>query len=224
MNTVLTLKATANLQQNTSVVIDPSIRIADYAPIDLSSTTLSKIGNDFDMKEYLRQQRVQTKARVLYGGYLENRMLYDDKERFTSIRNEARTIHLGVDFWCSEHTSVHAVYEGYIHSYHNNLGYGNYGATILIQHAYKNMYWYSLYGHLSLDSLKDKIVGNQVATGEQIGFLGEKEENGGYEPHLHFQLIHNLQAYVGDYPGVSSKSDLEFYKQNCPDPLSILPL
>jgi len=48
--------------------------------------------------------------------------------------------------------------------------------------------------------------------------LGKPDENGGWPPHLHFQLIRDMQGFVGDYPGVCAKQDLTFYANNCPDP------
>jgi hypothetical protein len=43
-------------------------------------------------------------------------------------------------------------------------------------------------------------------------------KNGDWPPHLHFQLIWDLGGKWGDYPGVAAERDLEFYKENCPDP------
>jgi hypothetical protein len=49
---------------------------------------------------------------------------------------------------------------------------------------------------------------------------GLPTENGGWPPHLHFQLIRDIQHYHGDYPGVCAKRDVDFYACNCPDPAS----
>jgi murein DD-endopeptidase MepM/ murein hydrolase activator NlpD len=75
---------------------------------------------------------------------------------------------------------------------------------------------------LSLESVKDLQIGLKVAKGEKIAILGEPFENGDYAPHLHFQLIQSLGEFVGDYPGVCKKSDVAFYKENCPDPNLLL--
>ncbi|MGB5188485.1 MAG: peptidase M23, partial [Robiginitalea sp.] len=56
----------------------------------------------------------------------------------------------------------------------------------------------------------------------EIGRLGSAKENGGYAPHLHFQLIRDLEGFRGDYPGVCALQQLEFYRQNCPDPMKYL--
>jgi hypothetical protein len=54
--------------------------------------------------------------------------------------------------------------------------------------------------------------------------LGDTSVNGDYPPHLHFQIIKDIQGYQGDYPGVSSKKDLDFYRNNCPNPNTLLKL
>ncbi|PTS92192.1 peptidase M23, partial [Flavobacterium sp. HMWF030] len=80
----------------------------------------------------------------------------------------------------------------------------------------------TLYGHLSLESIENLSVGTFFNKGEQIGTLGSSDINGDYAPHLHFQIIHNIEAYSGDYPGVCSTNDLNFYIENCPDPSLLL--
>ena len=47
-------------------------------------------------------------------------------------------------------------------------------------------------------------------------------ENGNWPPHLHFQLILGIESYHGDYPGVCNDGDLDFYKNNCPNPMFVL--
>jgi murein DD-endopeptidase MepM/ murein hydrolase activator NlpD len=77
-----------------------------------------------------------------------------------------------------------------------------------------------LYGHLSHESIANARVGSIINQGEQIGQLGTWNENGNWPAHLHFQLILDLQGNLGDYPGVCSKTDLPFYQENCPNPMS----
>jgi len=58
--------------------------------------------------------------------------------------------------------------------------------------------------------------------GGRIGSFGTYAENYHWPPHLHFQIIKDMQAYKGDYPGVCKKSEQVFYLNNCPDPSSLL--
>jgi hypothetical protein len=52
--------------------------------------------------------------------------------------------------------------------------------------------------------------------------LGLPPINGDYAPHLHFQIIIDMENKKGDYPGVCSSKTLAFYLQNCPDPNLLL--
>jgi murein DD-endopeptidase MepM/ murein hydrolase activator NlpD len=61
-------------------------------------------------------------------------------------------------------------------------------------------------------------VGKALRSGEVIAQLGDYDQNGGWPPHLHFQLIKNIGDWKGDFPGVCSSDDLEQYLENCPDP------
>ena len=87
-----------------------------------------------------------------------------------------------------------------------------------------NVIFYTLYGHLSLNSIEKISIGDTFNKGETIAVLGDPTINGDYAPHLHFQIINDLQGNDGDYPGVSSLENLSFYKSNCPDPKLVLGL
>lgn len=157
-------------------------------------------------------------GKIGYGGYLEHRIVYEVHENFATEAADFRNIHLGMDFWTAAGTPVFAPLDGVVHSFQVNEGSGNYGPTIILYHPTANIY--SLYGHLANDDLKDLKVGGAIAAGQLLCHLGNPSENGGWPPHLHFQLIRDMQDYNGDYPGVCSKRDVDFYSTNCPDPAS----
>jgi hypothetical protein len=121
-----------------------------------------------------------------------------------------------MDFWTTAGTPVFAPLAGEVHSFQINEGSGNYGPTIILYHPTEKSY--SLYGHLANDDLKNLKVGDVIAAGQLLCHLGNPSENGGWPPHLHFQLIRDMQGMEGDYPGVCSKRDIDFYANNCPDP------
>lgn len=156
------------------------------------------------------------------GGYLEHRKMYETHENFATSQHDYRNIHLGIDIWAEAGTNVYAPLSGTVHSFQVNEGSGNYGPTILLEHQIHGNKMYSLYGHLSSQDLKGLYPGKKIHHGELIAHLGDSSENGGWPPHVHFQLIRSLQAFVGDYPGVCSQRDLDFYAHNCPDPRQFL--
>lgn len=157
-------------------------------------------------------------GKIGYGGYLEHRIVYEAHENFATDAADFRNIHLGMDFWTTAGTPVFVPLDGEIHSFQINEGSGNYGPTIILFHPTSNIY--SLYGHLADDDLKNLKVGDAISAGQILCHLGTPSENGGWPPHLHFQLMRDMQGMEGDYPGVCSKRDLVFYANNCPDPAS----
>ena len=106
----------------------------------------------------------------------------------------------------------------------NNTNFGDYGPTIILMHHFSGVKFYTLYGHLSMASIENLKVGQEFKKGEKIATLGDVSVNGDYPPHLHFQIIKDIQDFKGDYPGVCSKKDLEFYAANCPNPDMLLML
>jgi murein DD-endopeptidase MepM/ murein hydrolase activator NlpD len=164
--------------------------------------------------------------KVAFGGYSEVRKLYKRSELFTTSEDEDsnRNIHLGLDFWADARTDVLAVLDGKLHSYNDNSSFGDYGPTIILEHPFEEKKFYSLYGHLSRASLNNLTPGTLIKKGEKIAELGTPEENGDYAPHLHFQIIEDLVEKIGDFPGVTSRRELDFYLQNCPNPNYLLKL
>ena len=212
-----------SISQGPLKVIDPSISLKDYIPLDLSihnsELQTVDVSSSSELQQYISQHIDTQNAKVAYGGYLEQRGIYNRSDYFNQNNPDTeRNIHLGLDLWIDAGTSVHAVLDGTIHSFKNNTNYGDYGPTIILRHELEGVSFHSLYGHLSLESLDRKIVGKTVKKGEQIATLGSSEVNGDYPPHLHFQIIKDMQGNFGDYPGVSCFQDLNFYKANCPDP------
>ncbi|UTD14213.1 peptidoglycan DD-metalloendopeptidase family protein [Tenacibaculum mesophilum] len=217
-----------NISQKPLHVINANISFNEYIPISIAASNKEltfDVSSSKEWEAYLENYFFKHKKTVAFGGYLEVRDIYNRSEHFNKLSEEnQRNIHLGIDLWCDAGTDILAVLDGEIHSFKNNVNYGDYGPTIIIKHSIEGNEFYSLYGHLSLESLEDISVGKKVKQGEKIGTLGDSSVNGDYAPHLHFQLIIDIEDYYGDYPGVSSKKTLDFYKQNCPNPNLLLKL
>lgn len=207
-------------------LLDPAIQLEKYTPISLSVHN-AELGQ-YDVCDPLQCQRYvanitkQAGALVAYGGYLEKRALYERSPNFLDNSLHGRNIHLGMDFWAKAGTTVHSPLAGRVHSFGNNRGMGNYGPTIILNHNINDMVFYTLYGHLSIESIEDLEVGSPIEKGSLIGSLGTAEVNGDYAPHLHFQIITDVEGHAGDYPGVCSAPMLKHYSQNCPYPNILL--
>lgn len=173
--------------------------------------------------EYVDGKLKKARARYGIGGYNELRDLYSRSEVFDPVSgDEPRRLHLGVDVWGEEGTKVYAPLGGMVHSFANNKGFGNYGATIILLHQLDTVAFYTLYGHLSLDDIARVTECQYVIRGQVIGHFGNPQENGNWPPHLHFQVIEDIELCEGDYPGVCKSSENKKYLANCPDPDLIL--
>jgi len=209
-----------------TTVINSNIELSKYIALDLSVTNSELIANkpenadDFEL--FISNFLKKNNAEVAFGGYIEGRTLYQRSTIFKNDSISERNIHIGLDLWTKVGTTVLAPLDGKVHSFKNNIGLGDYGPTIILEHTVENEIFYTLYGHLSLESIENLSVGAFFNKGEQIGTLGSSNVNGDYAPHLHFQIIQNIEAYSGDYPGVCSTNDLNFYIENCPDPNLLL--
>jgi murein DD-endopeptidase MepM/ murein hydrolase activator NlpD len=215
------------LYNTTGVTVIPeSISKNKYILLDLSVTNKSlekeSLNNAIDFENFIEKQLNINQANVAYGGYYEERNLYKRSAIFKDEGTEERNIHIGLDLWIKAGTPILSALDGEIHSFNFNAGFGDYGPTIILKHHIENQTFYILYGHLSLDSLEGLEIGAFVKKGMQIASLGNAAVNGDYSPHLHFQIIKNIENHFGDYPGVCTKSDLAFYLGNCPDPNLLL--
>ena len=163
-------------------------------------------------------------ATYAIGGYNENRKIYSRSKIFDQINidEEPRRLHLGMDIWGKCNTPVVAPFDGVVHSFAFNNHYGDYGTTIILSHYLGDQSFHTLYGHLSLNSIKNIQEGEHIKKGDVFAEFGIPFENGQWPPHLHFQIILNMDRNKGDYPGVCKYSEKESYLSNCPDPDLIL--
>lgn len=207
-------------------VIDSTIPYSKYTPLDLSASNLEldqlNISDSSQFETYIEQLLIKNKASIAYGGYNEIRNLYKRSAVFNDLNTEERNIHIGLDLWIKAGSSVLAALDGKVHSFQYNNNLGDYGPTIILEHQLENHIFYTLYGHLSLESIASIKTGDLFAKGQQLATLGDASVNGDYSPHLHFQIIKDIKENFGDFPGVCSKSNLDYYLENCPDPNLLL--
>ncbi|NIP57947.1 MAG: phosphotransferase, partial [Gemmatimonadetes bacterium] len=135
---------------------------------------------------------------------------------------EPRTVHLGVDLFAEPGTPVRAPLEGRVHSLANNAGALDYGPTVVLQHDAEGIPFWTLYGHLAPGVLERLRPGQRVEAGEAFAALGTWPHNGGWAPHLHFQVVVDLLGREGDFPGVAAASESGLWKALSPDPNLLL--
>src|SRR5437868_3054765 len=177
--------------------------------------------------DYVNQKLNAAGAKFGIGGYDEYREVYRRSKVFDpppgeGQATEPRRCHIGIDIWGRPYTRVMSPLDGIIHSFAFDDDFGDYGATIILTHNLDGVTFHTLYGHLSLNSIKNLREGGNVRKGDVIGEFGIPMENGQWPPHLHFQIIKDMDDWKGDYPGVCKLSEREIYLKNCPDPDLIL--
>ncbi len=217
------------------VLVNHASDIHPILDIDLSSPQVTKL--DFSENNNLltlenlvdtarfdalvNQLLADNNATVGIGGYLENRVIYRRSPHFQATE-EPRSIHLGVDIWAPAGMHVYAPLAGKVHSFFNNNNFGDYGPTIILQHELDGVRFYTLYGHLDVDCLEGLEDDKPIAKGQRIAGFGPYPENGDWPPHLHFQIIADMEGKRGDYSGVCRPSSMAKYASLCPDPNLIL--
>ena len=171
-------------------------------------------------------------ATVGIGRYGEARLFYHAPD-FHAPGNdgpEARTIHLGLDLFAPAGTAVHSPLPGTVVSIANNDQPCDYGPTAVLRHtAGDGTGFHTLYGHLDRATLGHLEPGQAIAAGDVLGWLGSAEVNGGWAPHLHFQVIaldplydDGMQvAEPGNFPGVALQRLRTVWESVLPDPSAL---
>ncbi|WP_116105267.1 aminotransferase class III-fold pyridoxal phosphate-dependent enzyme [Lewinella sp. IMCC34191] len=200
-------------------------------PLDLSvgSTQLGGNANFWELPRFvtrLRRQLEDEAAAMAVGGYGEVRPIYTT-DAFQGIGNAGprwRSVHLGLDFWTPDaEETVYAPLAGTVESCGIDPTPGGYGGTLLLRHEpVAGLTFYTLYGHLSYPSIRHLGDGAQVEAGQKLGRLGAPSANGGWPPHLHFQLILDTLGMGVDYPGVAYPEERDVWLGLCPDPRCLL--
>jgi Peptidase family M23 len=212
------------IQNYVSPILGYNFTPPDFYPINLSvhNPTLAAfdISKYDNLEQYINAFLTVHRAKVAYGGYCEERALYQ-ADQYTALE-DPRCVHLGIDFWAAAHTPIHAPLDAKIHSFRYNDKPLDYGATIILEHYFEGFQFFTLYGHVTLASLHGLEKGQRVSQGTPFTAIGQRFENGGWVPHLHFQIILDMLDNEGDFIGVSTKKDLPYYSQICPDGMDLV--
>lgn len=201
-----------------SIVLDLSVGSTELGTLrDIQDLAL------FTHRVFSRMRRAGKRAAI--GRYDEPRLLYTS-ELFVSLANDGldrRTLHVGIDVFMEAGSSVLAPLDGVVVGSVDNAGSLNYGPTIILEHAIPGGPTFcTLYGHLSRESVRSLKVGAVVRKGDRIATMGDERVNGGWAPHLHFQIVPDLLHRTGDFPGVAPVSQRTIWLSLAPDPNLIL--
>ncbi|MDZ7739660.1 MAG: aminotransferase class III-fold pyridoxal phosphate-dependent enzyme [Bacteroidales bacterium] len=174
-------------------------------------------------------ERIDARLRTMgksigIGRFAEPRVLYSSPvfqdRQFTY--GQDRTVHLGIDLFVPAGTELYAPLDGTVHLFEYNEGKLDYGHMIILSHDTGGGEFYTLYGHLAASSFEGLEEGLQIKKGEVFARAGSPDENGGWSPHLHFQIITNMMGYGNAFPGVCKSWESEAWQQLSPHPNILL--
>ncbi|HEY6352314.1 MAG TPA: aminotransferase class III-fold pyridoxal phosphate-dependent enzyme [Candidatus Angelobacter sp.] len=224
------LQGLATCGHSAAPVLDLDLRTGPCHVLDLSVSS-PFLGADPQnaatpqLTRAIERELSQAGATVAVGRYDEPRPLYASA-LFGSSANpleERRTIHLGIDLFVPPGSKVHAPLDGVVHVVADNQAPQDYGPVVILKHAMGEVgEYFTLYGHLSRESTGRLSAGQSVAKGEVFAGIGTDQENGGWAPHLHFQVIADLLELDRDFPGVAAASERRIWTSICPDPNLLL--
>jgi 4-aminobutyrate aminotransferase-like enzyme/Ser/Thr protein kinase RdoA (MazF antagonist) len=217
-------------RENVASVLDVNLQGASCHVLDLSVSSTFLGANPRNSETPVRAEAIEKEvklagAAVGVGRYDEPRLLYTSALFGASDNptDERRTVHIAIDLFVPAGFNVRAPLDGIIHTIADNNAPLDFGPVVILKHQMSNTDdFFTLYGHLSRESLKPLSVGKHIAKGEIFAQIGAAHENGEWPPHLHFQVIADLLDLGKDFPGVARASERSIWKSLCPDPNLLL--
>src|SRR5882724_5821110 len=211
-------------------LLEADTRTAPSLVFDLSvgSTFLgAKPGgaNNPEVREKLSAEMKRAGAAFGVGRYDEPRMVYASP-LFGASGNptdERRTVHLGMDLFVEAGTRLGAPLDGVVHLTANNVAPLDYGPLVILRHETTDgERFFTLYGHLTKETLEGLKEGQRVGRGEEFARVGATDENGGWIPHVHFQIIFDVLELGANFPGVAYASERSVWTSLSPNPNLLL--
>jgi Ser/Thr protein kinase RdoA (MazF antagonist) len=157
------------------------------------------------------------------GRYLEDRRVYDSDAFIAELPGERRTLHLGVDIFLPAGTPILAPLDGVVRDVAFRPAARDWGGIVVLDHTTPDgIRFHTLYGHLSRASVARLAPGDPIARGATVAELGDESENGGWAPHLHFQVMTTDLGRGCDAHGVGTLAEYDVWASQSPDPNLIL--
>jgi 4-aminobutyrate aminotransferase-like enzyme/Ser/Thr protein kinase RdoA (MazF antagonist) len=220
----------AENQQPAAPLIQQDLRKGNCLALDLSVASTFLPSDPAQLSEPALSQQLQAllraaNASVGIGRYNEPRPLYSSPHFGDSTNSlaERRTVHLGLDLFVEPGTPIFAPFDATVHALANNAAPLDYGPVVILHHTpASDVEFFTLYGHLSTATLSSLRVGQRISRDEVFAHIGHARENGGWPPHLHFQIILDLLDRSSDFPGVVFASERPVWLGLSPDPNLVL--
>jgi 4-aminobutyrate aminotransferase-like enzyme/Ser/Thr protein kinase RdoA (MazF antagonist) len=166
-------------------------------------------------------------APIGLGRYGEPRLIYSAPEfrNGSHPASDRRTVHLGVDVFMAAGSEVRAPLEGIVHAVAIRPERLDYGGVMVLEHKTTDGdAFFTLFGHLATDVVGRLSPGQKVSAGAVIAVVGRPDENGGWAPHVHFQLGLTALGRGADWPGVADPDEAESWEALFPNGAALLNL
>ena len=164
---------------------------------------------------------------VWLGYYNEPRLVYTDAafSKGPYKASNRRTVHIGVDAFAQAGRAVQTPLAATVVCTENRRANLDYGGMVILSHqTAAGDVFYTLYGHLDPESISSLSSGQTLQRGETFAALGGMHANGGWNPHLHFQLALSTKGIGEDWPGVADPDELALWNAICPNPAALMNL
>lgn len=210
---------------NSAVKTAPVVKL-DGEPLlitlepEMVSELMSFSGDSAKINQWFEDVIKKSGRSWAVGSYMENRESI--LSQYEHMASDRRYFHLGIDICAPAGTPVFAPLCGIVEDADYEPGEGNYGGYVILRHELPDTeIFYSLYGHMALDSLPEK--GAEIKAGERLALIGDLHENGGWNHHTHIQVITEMGKNRGYFfKGYCSESDLKDMESLCPNPLPLI--
>jgi 4-aminobutyrate aminotransferase-like enzyme/Ser/Thr protein kinase RdoA (MazF antagonist) len=208
-------------------VLEADLASSPVVSLALADTALPRDLNLMTAAEALALGPIVHGTEAWIGRYGEPRGVYTDTAfRASPYRGSPRrTVHLGIDIFMEVGTPVHTPHDAVVESVEDRTAHLDYGGMVVLRHATaEGDEFTTLYGHLAPDSTGHLTPGQRLKRGAKIADLGGPSDNGGWQPHLHFQLVVAPEAMPATWPGVADPDDRDLWQAICPNPAALLNL
>ncbi|CAM2172666.1 hydroxylysine kinase [Paraburkholderia sacchari] len=153
------------------------------------------------------------------GPWGEKRTVYSNaafESRF--ISGQHRIHHLGVDLFMPAGTAVYTPLDATVRSVQIEPEPQDYGGLITLLHEPQGCPpFVTLWGHMGHEALARLKPGQTLAAGDLVGHMGRSDENGGWTPHLHFQVSTDVSLSATEMLGVGETAYLDVWADLFPD-------
>lgn len=153
------------------------------------------------------------------GPWGEARTVYtSDMFQSRFVEGTRRDRHLGLDLFMPAGTRVRTPLAATVKSVEIEKDPLGYGCMVALDHAPEGCPPFTtLWGHLAHEAMSRLKPGDRLEAGALVGEMGASTENGGWAPHLHFQISTDPELAARDILGVGEARFLAVWPELFPD-------